>query len=380
MKELFVVESSFNPIAASTNRLFAFGQELVKRGVKVHFFYLIPNKNKEKSEKYTEIFSFHYLWEDSIFKNKYICTIISLIKLRRKMRPDIPVYVYALLNCLFFLVGKNGVRVFHEYTEHPNAVGKIHGLVGNVLFIFYGKAIRQISGLFVITPSLKKYYINEFGIDEQKVETLNMVVDPHRFDNLDGVLIQNWITYCGIISEAKDGISYLLKAYSIVRKEYPQFKLVIIGPFENEKTEDDVKCLINENALSEDVVLMGRVPSSRMPELLSQSKILALARPKQKQEAFGFATKIGEYLMTNRPVVMTDVGNVSDYLVDKEDVILARPNDECDLAEKLMWVIEHYDEATIIGNKGKQTALRFFNSEIEVDKIYKRIFSQNYER
>ena len=112
-----------------------------------------------------------------------------------------------------------------------------------------------------------------------------------------------------------------------------------------------------------------------MPILLKSSKILALARPDNLQAKYGFATKIGEYLMTGRPAVLTRVGAVEDFLKDKHDCILAEPDNVDDFAEKLLWTIDNYEEAENIGKRGRETALGCFNSEIEAEKIYNRIFN-----
>lgn len=375
MKELYIVEAAYIPTAASTNRLFAFGHELYKKGVKIHFFYLFPDRLCSKSDRYNDEFSFHYLWDDSPIKEKYFCTVRSILKLYRRIDEHVPVYAYAILNCLYFIGRKKGVRLYHEYTENPEVIGRINNSVGSLLYSLYKKAVKRVDCLFVITPSLKEYYVHEFNIEEDKVEVLNMVVDKHRFEGLDNVEISNTITYCGIISEAKDGVSYLIKAFALLLRKHKDVKLRLIGPFENEEVKQMVHSLIQKEEIQENVILTGPVSPNQMPALLKSSKILALARPRQKVDAYGFATKVGEYLMTERPVVMTDVGNVTDYLTDRENVILARPNDECDFADNLLWVLDHYEEAAVIGKKGKDVALRYFNSEIEADKIYKRIFS-----
>ena len=78
--------------------------------------------------------------------------------------------------------------------------------------------------------------------------------------------------------------------------------------------------------------------------------------------------------MTERPVVLTRVGAVENYLVDKENCILANPDDVDDFADKLIWTIDNYDTASQIGIKGKEVALTHFNSEIESNKIYDLIF------
>ena len=218
-------------------------------------------------------------------------------------------------------------------------------------------------------------YIKEFGADPNKTVLLNMVVDKYRFDNLPISEPSNIISYCGIISEYKDGVSILIQAFAKVVKLHPEYKLRLIGPFKNKEVENNLFKIVEDEGIKESVEFYGVVSPDEMPKILKSSKILALARPNNKQAKFGFATKIGEYLMTERPAVLTKVGTIEDYLKDQESCLLAAPDDIDSFAEKLLWAIENYPLASKIGERGKEMALRYFDSEKEVNKIINLIFN-----
>ena len=375
MKELYILDSSYNATSAGTNRLLAFALALQKRGIKVTIFYLFPYYNREKCERYTNVLNYVYLWENSPTSNKYFNTIRSMRIFYKLMKPEIPVYVYSLLNCLYYLRKKKNIRLYHEYTENPEIVGKISGILGNYLYKLYKKTIPQLDGLFLITPSLCDLYISKFGANPSSTLLLNMIVDTKRFEDINQVCITKTISYCGIISEYKDGVSILIKAFEKVVRKYPEYVLKLIGPFKDSNTKRELLDLVENLSLQNNVIFTGSVPPQEMPILLKSSKILALARPDNIQAKYGFATKIGEYLMTERPIVLTRVGAVENYLKDKENCIFATPNDINDFADKLLWTIENNDIAMHIGKKGKEVALKYFNAEIESDKIYNLIYN-----
>lgn len=379
MKELYILDSSYNPTSAGCNRLLAFGLALKRQGVKVTMFYLFPYKNKVKCERYNDQLDLVYLWEDSPSTNKYFNTVRSMRKFYKLMDPSIPVYAYSLLNCIYFLRMKKGIKLYHEYTENPEVIGKIGGPIGNYLYKLYKQTIPKLDGLFLITPALCKKYIEEFGAKPEDTVLLNMVVDKSRFEGLPDFEPSNTISYCGIISEFKDGVSNLIKSFAKVASKYPDYKLKLIGPFRDVETENTLHCLVKELKLERSIEFVGSVSPEAMPTLLKASKILALARPNNIQAQYGFATKIGEYLMTERPCVLTRVGAVEDYLKHQESCILAEPDNVEDFADKLLWTIENYGKAEIIGQRGQQIALQFFNSEIEANKIFNKIFN-NYEQ
>lgn len=374
MKELYILDSSYNPTSAGCNRLLAFGLALQKKGVKVTYFYLFPFNNREKCERYTDKLNFVYLWENSPFSNKYLNTIRSMRIFYKLMKHDIPVYAYSLLNCIYFLRLKSGIRLYHEYTENPEVIGKIGGFIGNWLYKLYKRTIPKLDGLFLITPALCKKYIDEFGAKPENTILLNMVVDKSRFENLPKLEPSNTISYCGILSEFKDGVSILIKSFANVSIVHPEYKLRLIGPFVNADTEHKLRSLVKELDIEKRVEFTGSINPDNMPALLKSSKILALARPDNIQAKYGFATKIGEYLMTERPCVLTRVGAVEDYLKHYESCLLAEPDNIQDFSEKLLWVIDNYELAEKIGRKGKQVALQHFSSEIESNKILNKIF------
>lgn len=374
MKELYILDSSYNPTSAGCNRLLAFGLALQKKGVKITYYYLFPYKNYEKCERYTDKLNFVYLWENSSFANKYLNTIRSMRKFYKLMKPGIPVYAYSLLNCIYFLRLKKGIRLYHEYTENPEVIGRMGGFVGDCFYKLYKRTIPKLDGLFLITPALREMYIKDFGANPDKTFLLNMIVDRKRFECLPELDPSKTISYCGILSEFKDGVSVLIKAFAKVIDKHSEFKLCLYGPFVDEETERKLRTLVRDLEVSENVEFAGSVSPENMPWLLKSSKILALARPDNIQAKYGFATKIGEYLMTERPVVLTRVGAVEDYLVDGDNCILANPDDEDDFADKLLWTIDNYDEAIKIGERGKYAVSKYFDSENEAEKIYKQIF------
>ncbi len=374
MKELYILDSCYNPTAAATNRLLAYGLALQKKGVQVTYFYLFPFKGGVKCDRYTDKLNFRYLWEGAQSKNKYFNTIRSMRLFYKLMTPEIPVYVYSLLNCVHFLRLKKGIQLFHEYTENPEVIGKLGGIVGKFLYKLYIRAIPKLDGLFLITPVLREKYINEFGAKPEKTFILNMIVDSHRFDNLADITLTKTISYCGILSEYKDGVSILIKAFAIVISHHPEYKLHLIGPFKDSDTEIALKSLVAELNLNDNVIFAGAVSPDKMPSMLKSASILALARPDNTQSKYGFATKIGEYLMTERPIVLTNVGAVECYLEDKINCILASPDYVEDFANKLLWTIDNYDQAAEIGAKGKEAANKYFNSEKEAEKIYNALY------
>jgi glycosyltransferase involved in cell wall biosynthesis len=137
--------------------------------------------------------------------------------------------------------------------------------------------------------------------------------------------------------------------------------------------------LVSDLHLKKRIVFYGPVERDKIPSLLMEAFILCLARPKSVQAQGGFPTKLGEYLITGNPVVVTKVGEIPKYLKDNESAFLAEPGDVSSFSDKLEYVINNYEEALKVGKKGKEVALKNFNYLVQAKKMieYFRNFYTN---
>ena len=99
------------------------------------------------------------------------------------------------------------------------------------------------------------------------------------------------------------------------------------------------------------------------------------ARPDNVQAKYGFPTKLGEYLLTENPVVLTRVGDIPLFLRDGESAYIAEPGDEEEIASKMIEALTS-PNAQSIGMKGAEIAMQEFNSEIEAKKITDFIYGK----
>ena len=196
-----------------------------------------------------------------------------------------------------------------------------------------------------------------------------MIVDQDRFTGLIKQPSEPYIVYCGVIYNDKDGVNDLIKAFSIVVGKHPSYKLYIVGPIPSD-TDNSVNInLIKKYNLSDKVILTGQVSATQMPQILVNASICALARPNNLRAKAGFPTKLGEYLLSNNPVVVTSVGDIPYFLRNFESAVIVPPDDVKLFAEGIIWLIEHPREASIISKNGYEVAIRDFNAEVETKKL-----------
>lgn len=214
-------------------------------------------------------------------------------------------------------------------------------------------SIKKATGLLVLTQALYNYYVNK-GV--ANVRVFNLIIDPERFSGLKKTTSERYISYCGSIGVYKDGVGDLIDAFAMNHSKHPDVILQIIGGFFSQQDETILRGKVEKLNIKDYVRFTGRVLPEKMPELLYNSEVLALARPNNKQAQYGFPSKLGEYLFTGNPVVVTRVGEIDHFLTDMKNCVFATPDDPKDFAEKLDWVLSHPKEARVIGDAGHKVA------------------------
>ena len=200
-----------------------------------------------------------------------------------------------------------------------------------------------------------------------------MTVDSNRFVGLKKQSAEKYIAYCGTASNNKDGVDELIKSFAIVHKLHPDVKLYIIGKTPDKDDVSGNLKLIENLGVKSSVVFTGIVSAAEMPQILKNATVLALDRPDSLQAQCGFPTKLGEYLLTENPVVVTKVGDIPLFLKDGETALLSEERNPQEFSSKLLWALEHPEEAVEIGKAGAQVAMREFNYLNETKKIIKAI-------
>lgn len=235
---------------------------------------------------------------------------------------------------------------------------------------FEKKAVHAYDGLALMTKTLLNHY-EQFQKPIPKLLHLPMTVDLERFSCEIKVLPgfeKPYIAFVGVMNDAKDGVSILIKAFTKISNEFPALKLYLIGGW-NYDTPIHAQ-LIKEFKMQDKIFWRGEFNRDQIPAIIKNATILALPRPDSKQAQGGFPTKLGEYLATGNPVCATKVGEIPEYLIDGESIYFAEPGSVDSFAEALQRALSNRVEANRIGTNGCKVAEQKFNKDIQSKKLY----------
>lgn len=175
--------------------------------------------------------------------------------------------------------------------------------------------------VFVVSHALRRWAI-EMGVHPDRVQVLGNGVDIRRFHpGVDGQRVRNeWgiapeeivVAFSGSLKPWHGG-KLLLDAFDSARRVVPGLRLVYIGDGPERKEIEKRARRLGVQPL---VSFTGAVAQDRVPEMLRAADILAA--PYLPQDQFYFSPlKVLEYLATGRPIVASQIGDLTD-LVDGE--------------------------------------------------------------
>jgi glycosyltransferase involved in cell wall biosynthesis len=366
---------------ANTIRTMTLLEGLKELSCNVSLISLYPDKNQDPNSDtlegiYREI-PFKYLSDSLLFNHSKITRTLDLLRNSLKLikhlnnaskNNKIVVFNFLpqpfLITFITLFLKRKQIILFHEVTEYPFIRTNYNKLINTI----YSRFIIPLHDrLFVINKALKKYFAEY--IKESKITILNMFVDPKPFAiSYKKPFNFEYIAYCGSMNTDKDGVPLLIDSFSAILKKYPKLKLVLIGDNKKRPVHPKIKNVINKYNLNDKIVFTGHVNHRELPNYLCNAKVLSLARPDNIQAKGGFPTKLGEYLATKVPVVVTNVGEIPLFLKNNKNAFLSLPNKK-DFSSAILRVLDDYDQALAIAQEGYKLVETEFNYRHEAQKV-----------
>ncbi|HHX67035.1 MAG TPA: glycosyltransferase family 4 protein [Gallicola sp.] len=398
---ILISNNPYNQSSASANRWRTLIEGLVNLGANINLLIIDGYQTQNEKQKFKqngEYMGFQYkyinlLVIDNYWKIRfyeYFFRYISQFIIKRKilnLLKDTKSIIWTDNSLFGFQIAHSlrkkypYVKIFLEMSEFldiykTNKGNFIQKIIAHKREKFFlKKAYLAYNGIALMTKTLFDYY-NSFSIKGPQLLHLPMTVDLERFSQKTSPpknFKMPYIAFVGSMNDKKEGISILIKAFAKIIKEFPFYKLYLIG-----KWHYDIPIylkLINEFNLETSIFWMGEYPRDMIPSIIMNAKLLVLPRPLSKQALGGFPTKLGEYLATGIPVCATSIGEIPNYLIDEESIYFAEPNSIESFANALIRALKDPIKAKNVGSKGKIVAEKYFNKNLQAKILYE--FLQN---
>ncbi len=155
------------------------------------------------------------------------------------------------------------------------------------------------------------------------------------------------ILFVGRFDEQRKGFKYLLRAMPLVRQQFPNARLVVVGTGKPEKFDD-----LRERYGIWRVDFIGFVPSEELPRYYASCDVFCA--PSIRGESFGIV--LLEAMASGKPVVASDIPGYASVMTNGQEGLLVPPRDPQALALALVRVLADQDLRRKLGAMGPHTA------------------------
>ena len=208
-------------------------------------------------------------------------------------------------------------------------------------------------GLVTTSQSLADYYIQK-GVPEKSIIVESNSVDIERFspvqhkatarDSLNLRLSVPLIVYAGHLYDYK-GIPTILKVASIMR----DCSFLLVGGWKDDV--DRVREACQKEGLS-NVHLAGHVSQSQLVSYLYAADILLLPTSGDWEQAdITSPLKLFEYMASNRPIVASDLPNISEVISHGKNGLLAKPDSPESFVCQIQYLLNNPSEAALFAEE-----------------------------
>ncbi|HPN81665.1 MAG TPA: glycosyltransferase, partial [bacterium] len=194
----------------------------------------------------------------------------------------------------------------------------------------YIKYFNRIRAVVVLTGEMKSRLVQD-GVAEAKVVVSPDAVDLNIFGiemspemarqelglSVDAIILG----YTGSFkTKGMDkGISDIIKAISLLKKDWPKILFVAVGG--NEADMDYYRKLAVDAGVSQDVILLGKVSQDKLAVYQQAFDVLLMPFPWTEHYAYFMSPlKMFEYLAAKRPIVASDLPTIREILDEKSAV------------------------------------------------------------
>lgn len=194
-----------------------------------------------------------------------------------------------------------------------------------------------------------------------KSEILTCGLGNIEIDKSELVYNQYKFLIIGSLEERK-GQDIMIKAIKRLPESYrKKAEFIFIGNVLEEEVYESVKLAIDEFS---NVKYLGSIKHDQVLELYKTATCSVIPSRDEPLSLIGI-----ESMIFNKTCICSDATGISDYIKDGVDGLIFESENDKELAEKIIYVMEHTDSVKAMGEKGHQIFLNHFTNDIYKQKL-----------
>lgn len=290
-----------------------------------------------------------------------------------------------MVGCLRDIIRKEDIDIVHARSRVPALIAYFACRQTNRVFIttahgYYSKHLLSSPmswGKYVIVASniMARHMHDNFGVPRDRISLIPRGVDLERFRPRDPAAREASREFViGMVSRITPlkGHADFIRAVSILNRQIPSLKALIVGSAPKEKYKEELELLIKGFGLSKTVEFIEA--TNDVPAVMGRLDCLVSATV--TPEAFGRV--IIEAQAVGVPVVATKVGGVVDIIEEGRTGLFCAPHDPKDMADRIMALYRDRPLGSRLAAEGRRSVEAGYNLDLMMKRtvaLYERAFS-----
>ena len=261
----------------------------------------------------------------------------DIVRLHEPMAPILPLCVLEFSNSV-------NVGTFHASHKHTHLYRFSHPIIK--------RWHRRLDGGIAVSPAAHRYvnsaFPGDYKIIPNGIDVDHFSLNPSPFPEYqDG---KTNILFVGRLEKRK-GLRYLLEAYSRLKWDLPDIRLLVVGPGNPDKESHQI---LGARGLK-DVVFAGRVSYEDLPRYYATADIFC--SPATGAESFGIV--LLEAMAAGKPVVVSNIEGYSAIVAEGQQGLLVPRKDTEALANALAVLVRNPELRRKLGAEGRRTVEKY---------------------
>lgn len=233
------------------------------------------------------------------------------------------------------------------------------------------KVAQQLEHLVTVSDTSRRDIAEAFAIAPEKIEKVYNGIDTEIFSPQKNANKKPLTIMTTASADAPlKGLGFLIKAISILKYEFPDIELLIVGkPSKDSDTEE----LINSLGLGKSVNFVSDIATDTLVDLYNQATVVVVP---SIYEGFGFPA--GEAMACGAPLISTNGGALPELVGDAG--IIVDKGDAQAIADAARELLDDPNKRLELSKKGRKRIELLFNwqrTALDMTRIYESILNRS---